>query len=316
MFHVRVDRMEAVMAEPAFGARCSAALADRGPLCVGIDPHDESLRAWGLNTDISGVEYFCMTLVDALAGQVAVMKPQSAFFERFGSAGTAVLEKVVTRARSAGTLVLLDAKRGDIVSTMQAYAQAYLDPISPLAVDAVTATPFLGVGSLRPMFEAADAHGAGVFVLALTSNPEGNAVQRARRKDGRTVAQSIIDEVGNLNASRRPLGSLGVVVGATVGACRSQAVPVERQKTYGITHTTGSVGEAAHDLSRLAGPILVPGMGTQGGKPADLKRVLGEATDLAIPSYSREIARHGPSVDRLRAVARTLAEQCGEALRP
>lgn len=302
------------MADSTFGARCAVALADRGPLCVGIDPHDESLREWGLNVDVAGAERFCMTLVDALADQVAVMKPQSAFFERFGSAGIALLERVVAAAKSAGTLVLLDAKRGDIGSTMQAYAQAYLDPTSPLSVDAVTASPYLGVGSLRPMFELAHNHGAGVFVLALTSNPEGTVVQRARRRDGRTVAQSIIDEVGNLNKAAEPLGSLGLVVGATVGPCRSQAVSIDHQKTYGITHTTGDPGEAAHDLSRLGGPVLVPGMGAQGGRPSDLARVLGEATSAAIPSYSREIARQGPSAVKLRAAARTAMEQCRQAL--
>lgn len=300
----------------SFGVRCHASLAARGPLCVGIDPHDEALRAWGLSVDVAGAERFSMTLVDALADRVAVMKPQSAFFERFGSAGIALLERVVAAARSAGALVLLDVKRGDVGSTMRAYAQAYLDAMSPLAVDAVTASPYLGVGSLRPLFDMANENGAGVFVLALTSNPEGAAVQRSVRKDGRTVAQSIIDEVGNLNATSDPLGSLGLVVGATVGACRSQVLSSDRQKTYGITHTTGVVGETSHDLSRFGGPILVPGMGAQGGRPSDLPRVLGEATAAAIPSYSREIARHGPSTVALRAAAESLMEQCRQALWP
>lgn len=303
------------MVEKSFGARCAEALERRGPLCVGIDPHDDSLREWGLSVDVAGAERFCMTLVEALADQVAVLKPQSAFFERFGSAGIALLERVVQAARQAGALVLLDVKRGDIGSTVRAYAQAYLDPSSPLAVDAVTVSPFLGVGSLRPMFEMAEEHGGGVFVLALTSNAEGITVQRARRKDGRTVAQSIIDEVRTLNEGVTGRGSMGLVIGATVGDCRSQSMPPGRQKTYGITHTGISSGETAHDLSGLNGPILVPGMGAQGGKPSDLRRVLGGATKYAIPSYSREIASQGPSVTVLRAAATTAVDACREAIR-
>ena len=155
--------------------------------------------------------------MDALGDRVAVVKPQSAFFERFGSRGVAILESTIRQLRDAGSLVLLDVKRGDIGSTVAAYAAAYLDPSSPLYVDAVTASPYLGVGSLAPMFELAAEHGGGVFVLALTSNPEGAAVQRARTADGRTVAQTVIDEISQLNGGAEPLGSFGLVVGATIG---------------------------------------------------------------------------------------------------
>ncbi|HZE39828.1 MAG TPA: orotidine-5'-phosphate decarboxylase [Stackebrandtia sp.] len=293
-----------------FGARAAKALAKRGPLCVGIDPHSQLLRAWGLDDTVAGAERFAMTMVEALAGQVAFIKPQSAFFERFGSAGIALLERVIAAARHGGSLVIVDAKRGDIGSTAYAYAQAYLDPSSPLAGDAVTASPFLGVGSLRPMFDMAAAHHRGVFVLALTSNPEGVQVQRARRKDGRTVAQSIIDEIGDANADTEPMGSLGVVVGATVGAARGE----QDSRGYGVTHSAVQTGETAHDLSALNGPILVPGMGTQGGKPEDLRRVLGTAASQAIPSYSREIARHGPSAPGLRQAASQAGDQCRQQL--
>lgn len=302
------------MAELTFGARAAKVLAKRGPLCVGIDPHSQLLRNWGLDDNVAGAEQFCRSMVDALAGEVAFVKPQSAFFERFGSAGIALLERVIADCRSAGAQVILDVKRGDIGSTMQAYAQAYLDSASPLCVDAITASPFLGVGSLQPMFDMAAAHNRGVFVLALTSNPEGAMLQKARRKDGRTVAQSIIDELGTANGDAEPMGSLGAVVGATITGCREKGAVSRTQKTYGITHTAVQTGETAHDLTGLNGPILVPGMGAQGGQPSDLRRVLGSAATAAIPSYSREIARQGPAPAGMRQAAQRAMEACREVI--
>jgi orotidine-5'-phosphate decarboxylase len=172
-----------------FGERLRAATTARGPLCVGIDPHPGLLAAWGLPDDASGLERFALGTVEALADRVAVLKPQSAFFERHGSRGIAVLERVVVAARAAGALVVLDAKRGDIGSTMTAYAQAYLDPASPLAVDALTVSPYLGYGSLRPAIDLAHANGCGLFVLALTSNPEAAALQHLGGSLGSVAAR-------------------------------------------------------------------------------------------------------------------------------
>jgi orotidine-5'-phosphate decarboxylase len=267
-----------------FGARLRRAMRARGPLCVGLDPHPALLRSWGLQDDVGGLDKFGRTVVAALADRVAVAKPQSAFYERFGAKGIAVLESTIRQLREAGALVLLDVKRGDIGSTAVAYADAYLDPASPLAVDALTASPYLGVGALRPMIDKAISHGCGVFVLALTSNPEGWAVQHARTADGRTVAQTIVDEVAQVNAGVSPLGDIGVVVGATVG-------------------------ETGHDLTALNGPMLAPGLGAQGGRPEDLRTVFGDNVGAVLPSYSREVLNHGPSVTGLReAAARVLAE--------
>ncbi len=281
-----------------FGVRLRAAVAARGPLCVGIDPHAGLLRDWGVGEDVAGLERFARTALDAVGDLVAVVKPQSAFFERFGSRGIAVLERVLTDARAAGALVLLDAKRGDIGSTVAAYAVAYLDPASPLAADAVTASPYLGFGSLQPLLTAARGAGAGVFVLALTSNPEGAEVQRATGPDGRTVAQRILDAAGEQNAAelasdpaaaRAGLGSVGVVVGATLG----RSAP----------------GGTAPDLSRVRGPVLAPGVGAQGGTLADLPAVFGAVLPDVLPAVSREVLRHGPDVPRLRvAVERLRAE--------
>jgi orotidine-5'-phosphate decarboxylase len=272
-----------------FGERLHRTVAERGPLCVGIDPHAALLDRWGLPDDVAGLERFARTVVDALADRVAVFKPQSAFFERFGSRGIGVLESIIRQSREAGVLVLLDVKRGDIGSTMAAYASAYLDPASPLRADAITVSPYLGVGSLRPAFDMAAAHGGGVFVLALTSNPEGPSVQHARGADGRTVAQTVIDEISQVNAGADPLGSLGLVVGATIG-------------------------DTGHDLSKVNGPLLAPGLGAQGGTPDQLRTIFGESLHNVLPSYSREVLGAGPDVAGLRAAAQRAADACRAAL--
>ncbi|NJP35899.1 orotidine-5'-phosphate decarboxylase [Micromonospora thermarum] len=272
-----------------FGARLHRAVTERGPLCVGIDPHPGLLARWGLDDDVRGLERFAGTVVEALGDRVAVVKPQSAFFERFGARGVAILESTIRQLRNCGSLVLLDVKRGDIGSTVAAYASAYLDPSSPLYVDAVTASPYLGVGSLAPMFELAAAHGGGVFVLALTSNPEGAAVQRARAADGRTVAQTVIDEISQLNAGAQPSGSFGLVVGATIG-------------------------ETGHDLSAVNGPLLAPGLGAQGGSASDLRVVFGSSLPAVLPSYSREVLNAGPDLTALRAAADRALADCRAVL--
>src|SRR3546814_8701162 len=158
---------------------------------------------------------FALTVVESVAGEVSILKPQSAFYERFGSRGIAVLERAISDARAAGALVLLDVKRGDIGSTSQAYADAYLDQSSPLAVDAITASPYLGFGSVGPMIETALRNDAGVFVLALTSNKEAPEVQHAIVEGGRSVAGTVLDHLAVHNQGAEPLGSIGAGVGAT-----------------------------------------------------------------------------------------------------
>jgi len=262
----------------SFAKRLDDVTAERGRFCVGIDPHPQLLAAWGLADDADGLARFAGTVVDALAGRVAVLKPQSAFFERHGSRGIAVLERTIAQARSAGALVLLDVKRGDIGSTMQAYADAYANPASPLFADAVTATPYLGFESLRPLLDTAYDHGAGVFVVTLTSNPEGAEVQRARppgeaaEGERSTVAAAMLARIRTENDATGH-GSVGAVIGATVGA-------------------------VAGDLD-IGGPILVPGMGAQGGVPSDLRRIFGAELPRILPSSSREILAAGPDKTRL-----------------
>jgi orotidine-5'-phosphate decarboxylase len=272
------------MSVAPFGQRLRERTDKLGPLCVGVDPHPGLLARWGLEDDVSGLERFAATVVEALADRVAVLKPQSAFFERFGSAGVAVLERVIAAAAEGGALTIVDAKRGDIGSTMAAYADAYAGATSPLAGDAVTASPYLGFGSLRPLLDLAARTGKGVFVLALTSNPEGGEVQHARNPDGRTVARTVLDAVAAENAGAEPLGSVGVVVGATLAGAGRE-----------------------HDLTGLNGPLLAPGIGAQGAAAADLRAVFGAALGDVLPSSSREILAAGPGVAGLRdAAARTL----------
>ncbi|MEV7770751.1 orotidine-5'-phosphate decarboxylase [Kitasatospora sp. NPDC086791] len=271
-----------------FGARLRQALDTRGQLCVGIDPHASLLASWGLGDDLAGLEAFSRTVVEALADRVAVLKPQAAFFERFGSRGVAVLEKSVEEARAAGALVLMDAKRGDIGSTMAAYAEAFLSPGSPLFSDAVTVSPYLGFGSLRPALDLAREQGCGVFALALTSNPEGAEVQRAVGADGESVAASVLRQLAAENAGAAPLGSFGAVVGATLA-------------------------DAGVDLA-INGPLLAPGIGAQGATMADLPRVFGASVTNVVPSVSRDVLKHGPSVAALREAAERFVGEFADAV--
>ena len=268
-----------------FGARLAEARLRRGPLCLGIDPHPELLTAWGLPTNADGLAAFCDSCIDAFAG-FAVVKPQVAFFEAYGALGYAVLERIIGALRDAGVLVLADAKRGDIGTTMAAYAAAWAGD-SPLAADAVTASPYLGFGSLRPLLETAAAHDRGVFVVAASSNPEGATVQQARF-DERTVAQLIVDQAAVINKSASQSanpgepGSVGVVVGATT--------------------------LKPPDLSALGGPVLVPGIGAQGGRPEQLAGLGGATPGQLLPAVSREVLRAGPGVPELRAAGERMLE--------
>ncbi|GAA2520902.1 orotidine-5'-phosphate decarboxylase [Rarobacter incanus] len=276
-----------------FGQRLSSAMDLRGPVCVGIDPHPALLAAWGLPDTAQGVETFALTVIEAVGGRVAAIKPQSALFERHASAGVAVLEKVIAALRAADTLSIVDAKRGDIGSTMQGYAEAYLGD-GPLAGDAVTLSPYLGFGSLSPAIELAHRNDKGIFVLCLTSNPEGASIQHARDEIGTSVAALVANEAARINASAPgDLGSVGLVVGATIGDAARQ---------------TGV------DLAAVRGPLLAPGVGSQGAGATELAHVFGDARRAVLASSSRGILRAGPSVSALRAAAAQSTEQAAGAL--
>lgn len=277
-----------------FGRRLHAAMDDHGPLCVGIDPHASLLAAWGLGDDVAGLREFSLRVVDAVGGRVAALKPQTAFYERHGAAGMAVLEETIAAARAAGALTIVDAKRGDIGSTMGAYAQAFLHEGSPLAGDALTVSPFLGFGSLAPAADLAAETGRGLFVLCLTSNPEGHEVQHATTASGRSVAAELAAQAARLNAGAEPMGSVGLVVGATVG---------------------DAVTRTGTDLEAVNGPLLAPGVGAQGAGAAELAAVFGRARHQVLASSSRGVLAAGPDAGALRAAALATSAEAREALR-
>ncbi|MFK5635333.1 orotidine-5'-phosphate decarboxylase [Ornithinimicrobium sp. LYQ103] len=261
-----------------FGARLSLAMQEHGPLCVGLDPHAQLLRDWGLPDSPEGLGSFSRTVLDAVTGRCAAVKPQSAFYERHGAAGIAVLEKVLDTCRDRGVLTVLDVKRGDIGSTMEAYAEAYLADGAPLAADAVTLSPYLGYGALRPAIDLARSTGRGVFVLALTSNVEGREVQRVGQP---SVASRVVAQVALDNAGRTPVGDVGLVVGATLGT-----VPAE----LGL------------DLVGSGAPVLAPGVGAQGAGPDDVARTFAGLTERVLVPISRGVLAAGPDPTQLRDV--------------
>ncbi|MFF0910038.1 orotidine-5'-phosphate decarboxylase [Microbacterium enclense] len=273
-----------------FGQRLRAALDTHGALCVGIDPHAALLSAWGLDAKADGARELGLRVVEAAAGRVGVVKPQVAFYERYGSRGFAALEDVMAAARAAGLLVIADAKRGDIGTTMEGYAAAWLEPGSPLEADAVTLTPYLGPDSLRATLALALRARKGAFVLAATSNPEARALQSARVDDALAigddehVAARVARDVNEANIGLPgALGSIGVVVGATVD-----------RADFGLGDMT------------LAGmPILAPGFGAQGAEPADLSRLFGYVAGAVVANESRSILAVGPDrvADRITARA-------------
>jgi len=271
-----------VRGAPPFGERLQQALEAYGPLCVGIDPHEHLLDQWGLDVSAEGAREFGLRTVDAASARVGIVKPQVSFFERFGSAGFAALEDVLGSARAAGLIVIADAKRGDIGTTMDAYARAWLAPGSPLESDAVTVNPYLGVGALTGAFGFARKHAKGVFVLAATSNPQARTLQAAqlnRPDDAEPRLQSVADRVAvEVAAENAPdaiagrLGSIGLVVGATVD-----------RSDLGLA-----------DESLRGAPLLAPGFGAQGARPADLTRLFGDLAPAVIASESRSLLSAGP----------------------
>ncbi|WP_427018018.1 orotidine-5'-phosphate decarboxylase [Pseudarthrobacter sp. P1] len=262
-----------------FGARLAAAMDRLGPLCVGIDPHPALLAAWGLPDNATGLRTFSQTVLEAVAPLAAAVKPQVALYERHGSAGMAALEELLAASADAGVLSIADAKRGDIGSTMAGYADAWLRDGSALAADSVTLSPYLGFESLRPALDLAAEAGRGVFVLALTSNPEGASVQHVGGAE--SVARRIVQAAAAENLRYAGgMGSVGLVVGATVGS---------------------ALVDLDIDLTTLKGPILAPGLGAQGATGADMRRTFGAAYPQVLGTSSRGILAAGPSVAGLRA---------------
>ena len=325
------------MTDASFGGRLDRVFAGHGHLCVGIDPHVYLLREWGLSESAAGAREFGLRVVDAAAGSAGVVKPQVAFFERFGSAGFAALEDVIRAARGAGLLVIADAKRGDIGSSVDAYGAAWLEPGSPLECDALTVSPYLGVGALESVFRLAESAGKGVFVLAATSNPEAAALQR----DG--VAARVLDEVRAWNAARAaeraldgvPSTSSGTDAGSGTDNARNTGAapaspetassrrPPETSKAHETT--IGSIGVVLGATLDLADfgiattepdgapctPVLAPGFGSQGAAVESVRDIYGSLARAAIVSESRSILIAGP--DELGRVISRRARDVREA---
>jgi len=256
---------------------------ERGPLCVGIDPSLEALQSWGLKTDVTGLRSFCGRLVEVAASRVAVVKPQSAFFERFGPKGMEELRRTVDAIHTGGALALIDAKRADISSTVQAYGEAFLGDDSPYRADAMTVVPYLGLGALQPVFDRAHRQRCGVFVVVRSSNPEASSPQAARLADGRTVALALAQEITQLQSASAVVW-IGAVLGATLGP---------------------ELDELASALSRSL--LLCPGLGVQGATVESLKASLGRHGGRALPSVSREAYGTGPA-DAERAITAWAAQ--------
>ena len=255
----------------SFGSRLLEAFEEHGQLCVGVDPSFEQLSSWNLPINTQGLDSFGKEIVDGCHGIVGVIKFQVAFFEQFGSAGLAVLEKLSTYASSSGLLVIADAKRGDIGTTMDGYANAWLVRDSIFFADAVTLSPYLGIESLEPAIEIALENARGVFVLCATSNPEARKLQTSMSLDSKSVARQVAEHANHKNSGR--LGSVGLVIGAET--------------------KLGDYGLDADDL--LQTPILAPGFGFQGAKFEEVKRSFGSVAGNLICNASRSIAGVSPT---------------------
>ncbi len=254
----------------SFGERLLRKFELRGQLCVGVDPSADQLSRWALPKTAAGAEQFCMKILESCQDEIGILKPQVAFFEQFGSEGFAVLERVLSRASDAGFLVIADAKRGDIGSTMDGYARAWLASEGPFLADALTISPFLGPKSLDETISLASSNSKGIFILAATSNPEAKALQSSIDTNHESVAGNIASYAAGFN--KEPLGSVGLVIGA-------QANLVD-------------MAIATSELSLT--PILAPGFGSQGAKLSQARSIFGELTDVTIFNVARSIAGDSP----------------------
>jgi len=276
--------------DETFGTRLRDRIRALGPLCVGVDPSRELLESWDRGDTVEGMEFFVRAALEAIVGTAAAIKPQVAFFERFGSAGYRVLEQLIRDAHDADVLVVADAKRGDFLVTNNGYAEAWLAERSPLRVDAVTASPYLGVDALAPLFTLARENSRGVFVLVATSNKEGRAVQEARTPEGERVEDLVLRSIAELNQRDDGLGSMGAVIGATRDA-------------------------PEFDLAHLGGPFLVPGVGAQGGSTENVARLFARCpADTVLVNVARSILKTGPERSALRDAARRWRDDLNQAL--
>jgi orotidine-5'-phosphate decarboxylase len=271
----------------SFAARLQQKIREYSPLCVGVDPSAALLQACGLPDSAEGALAFGTRVLEAADFRIALLKPQSAFFERFGSAGLRALELLVQLARSKEVLVLLDGKRGDIDTTAAAYAQGYFSATTPLRVDAITVHAYLGLAALEPFFAAAIAAEGGVFVVVRSSNREGQALQTARLASGETVAAALCREITQRNQRQQEqgLGPIGAVVGATC----EDAEPMVAMLPSSF--------------------VLAPGVGAQGATLQDVLARMPAARGRVLPNVSRAILANGAAAGEIGATLRSLQDQ-------
>jgi orotidine-5'-phosphate decarboxylase len=262
-----------VSAADHFADRLAAAVERKGaPLCVGLDPMHERLPSDLRGDDAADAyERFCRGIVDAVAETAVAVKPQSAFFEALGPPGVAVFERVCDHARAAGLLVVADVKRGDIASTAEGYAAAFLEPRGerPPLADVMTVSAYMGGDSVAPFIDSCREHGTGIFCLLKTSNPGSGDVQDLPLADGRPVWQHVaelVDSWGDELVGESGLSAVGAVVGAT---------------------HSGVVEAARHLLPRSV--LLLLGVGAQGARPADVAPAFAEHPAGGLVSISRPI---------------------------
>jgi len=268
----------------SFAVRFGAVRSRYGPLAWGLDPSGAILEAWGLGDTPEGLDRFAEITLEAASGTVGLVKLQAAFYERHGWQGFRTLQRLIGEAQSAGLLVIVDAKRGDVGTTNDAYAEAYLGADAPLGADALTVHPYLGLGAMGTFVSRAHEAGSCLLVVTHSSNPEGRTVQSAATLSGRSVEEDLLVAIGELNARLAP-GEIGPI-GAVVGPTRV---------------------DPPLDLVAANGIFLAPGVGMQGATPADVVEVFAACPDRVIPSASRSVLVEGPDVARLGDAAGALA---------
>jgi orotidine-5'-phosphate decarboxylase len=270
----------------SFAARLQQKIAEHSPLCVGVDPSAALLKSCGLPNTAEGAFEFGKRVLEAAEFRISLLKPQSAFFERFGSSGLKAVEELTALARSREVLVLLDGKRGDIDTTGAAYAEGYFSATTTLRVDAVTVHVYLGLAALDPFFDIAVKAEGGVFPVVRSSNPEGRELQTARLANGETVAENLCREITLRNRRQGDsLGFLGAVVGATCD-------------------------DAAETVAALPQSfILAPGVGAQGATLQDVLSRMPSARGRVLPNVSRAILANGGGVTDIRATIRAMQDQ-------
>jgi orotidine-5'-phosphate decarboxylase len=274
-----------------FASRFAAVRSQYGPLAWGLDPSGAILDAWRVGDTPDGLDRFADIALEAATGTVGLVKIQAAFFERQGWRGFRTLQRLVAEGRSAGLLVIVDAKRGDVGTTNDAYAEAFLGTDAPLGCDALTVHPYLGLAAMGTFVSRASEAGSCLLVVTRSSNPEGRAIQSARDGTGQSVEEGLLREIGALNAEIAPgeIGPIGAVIGPT--------------------HMAPTL-----DLPATNGLFLAPGVGAQGATSDDVARVFAACPDRVMPSASRSLLSDGPDVSRLRDTAAALAAEFRQAL--